>query len=64
MENDKTISTFLHALTNQENDFEPFVDTQEQQRDVANEWKAAITTYLWYDIEHMENTEYTFLFLT
>ena len=58
LENDNEISTSSHALTNQEKDFEPCVDTKEQQRDIANKWRASIATDMWSNVEHMENIEY------
>ena len=58
LENDNEISTSSHALTNQEEDFEPCIDNREQQRDIANERRVGIATDMWSNVEHMENTEY------
>ena len=58
LENDNEISMSSHALINQEEDFEPCFDTQEQQRDIANERRAGIATDMWSNVENMENTEY------
>ena len=58
LENDRKISMSSHALTNQEEDFEPCVDTQEQQRHIVNEWRASIATDMWSNVEHMENAKY------
>ena len=55
----KMITKFQsHALTNQEEDFEPCIDNREQQRNIANERRVGIATDMWSNVEHMENTEY------
>ena len=43
---------------NQEENFEPFVETQEQQRNTANEWKNTIATKMWNDVEHVNENEH------
>ncbi|KAI9168799.1 hypothetical protein LWI28_002116 [Acer negundo] len=44
-------------LVNQEEDFEPFFETQEQQRENANAWRAAIAVDMWSDVGHIDNNE-------
>ncbi|KAL5764061.1 hypothetical protein ACOSQ2_016655 [Xanthoceras sorbifolium] len=39
----------------QENNFEPFFETQEQQRENANEWRATIARNMWDNVGDIDN---------
>ena len=40
---------------NEGNDFEPIFETQEQQRENANQWRTAIATQMWNDVGNTDN---------
>ncbi|KAK3230024.1 hypothetical protein Dsin_001905 [Dipteronia sinensis] len=42
-------------LVNEDDDFEPFFETQEQQRENANGLRDAIAADMWRDVEHLVN---------
>ena len=42
---------------NEGDDFEPIFETQEQQRENANQWRTAIATQMWNDVGHIDNSE-------
>ncbi|KAL5754519.1 hypothetical protein ACOSP7_022739 [Xanthoceras sorbifolium] len=45
----------LSSLGYQDDDFELFFETQEQQRENANEWRATITRNMWDNVRDIDN---------
>ena len=58
VELDNEILSYLSILVNQEENFEPFVETQEQQRNTANEWRNTIATTMWNDVVRVNENEH------
>ena len=58
VELDNEILSSPPILANQEENFEPFVETQEQQRNTANEWRNTIATTMWNDVVHVNKNEH------
>ncbi|KAL5794607.1 hypothetical protein ACOSP7_003201 [Xanthoceras sorbifolium] len=48
-------SSSSSLLVNEGDNFGQFSETREQQRENANEWKAAIATNMWSDVRHIDN---------
>ena len=42
---------------NEEDNFEPVFETQEEQREHANQWRDAIAANMWNDVERFNNNE-------
>ncbi|KAF3446004.1 hypothetical protein FNV43_RR11182 [Rhamnella rubrinervis] len=55
LDNEKLSSSSL--LDSHEDNFEPIFDTQEQQREYANEWRANLANRIWNDVEVINNGE-------
>ena len=58
VELDNEILSSLHILVNQEENFKPFVETNEQQRNIPNRWTNAIATNMWHDVECVNENEH------
>ena len=62
-EQDNEGSSSSPIPVNEEDNFEPVFETQEEQREHANQWRDAIAANMWNDVERFNNNEqYNFFF--
>ena len=56
-EQDNEGSSSSPIPVNEEDNFEPVFETQEEQREHANQWRDAIAANMWNDVERFNNNE-------